>query len=497
MSEATLVATLKKPPSFDGCDLTAVREADWLEVRADLVGWIDPAWLRNAFRGLLLFTLRSKSEGGAFAGSDSERRELLLRASRGYDLIDLEASRDLHPELLSAIPPRQRLISTHEMAPHNLEASFARLSSIDARFYKLVSHCSSAGDGLAPLRLLRSLKRSDVIAYGSGQAGLWSRLIAPRLGAPVVFGLAEHANNGEPTLARMIEDYGLPKLGPLDEMYGIVGNPVSQSLSPRLHNAAYRAVSRRALFLPFQVESFGDFWRDFEMGKAFEPFGVAAKGLTVVSPHKETALAAAGATSAMVRQAGSTNIFIRNNGHWEADTTDPQGVALALRHRGIRTRSARAAVVGCGGAGRAVAAALTQEGAKVLMVNRGLERGRRAVELLHLPFQQLSTFTAAGFDIVVNATPVGRDGRDTPFEIDGLASGAVVIDLAYGPSPTPLTLRARARGLITIDGREVLLIQVAQQFRLMTGCEMPEGLAREVLGSNAMPAAPGVAGQRR
>jgi 3-dehydroquinate dehydratase/shikimate dehydrogenase len=190
----------------------------------------------------------------------------------------------------------------------------------------------------------------------------------------------------------------------------------------------------------------------------------------------------AGASTHMVKRAGSTNLFIRTNGIWTADTTDPEGVLVVLRERGVPVEGQRAAVVGCGGSGRAVAAALDHAGAEVTLVNRGLERGRLAVRLLGLPFVPLAEFTAEGYAIVVNATPVGRDDGQVPFDVKRLSSDAVVVDLVYGSKPTPLAERSLARGLRLIDGRDVLLTQVHRQFQLMTGRAMPRHLAREILG---------------
>ena len=121
------------------------------------------------------------------------------------------------------------------------------------------------------------------------------------------------------------------------------------------------------------------------------------------------------------------------------------------------------------------------------MVNRGMERGRHAVRLLHLPFVPLADFNVAGYDIVVNATPVGRDDGALPFEIEDLSAEAAVVDLVYGAEPTPLAASVRARGQVMIDGREVLLTQVLRQFRLMTNREMPVGLARQKLGWETEP----------
>jgi shikimate 5-dehydrogenase len=108
-----------------------------------------------------------------------------------------------------------------------------------------------------------------------------------------------------------------------------------------------------------------------------------------------------------------------------------------------------------------------------------------ASELLGLPYLPLPDFNAAGYDIVVNATPVGRDSDEVPFNLDTLNDEVVVIDLVYGARPTPLVGSTLARDQIAIDGCDVLLTQVHQQFRLMTGKEMPATVAGEKLGRPA------------
>jgi 3-dehydroquinate dehydratase/shikimate dehydrogenase len=149
MANATLVASLVKPPSQADSELTALPEAvEWLEVRADLSGDLDPHWLRNHFRGQLLYTLRSREEDGGFQGTSSERRERLLEAARRYNLIDLEGERDLTPEILAEIPPHKRLISWHGAATDlsALRSRFSKLSTVEARFYKLVTKSTQVVD---------------------------------------------------------------------------------------------------------------------------------------------------------------------------------------------------------------------------------------------------------------------------------------------------------------------------------------------------------------
>lgn len=487
MDNISLVGTLMTAPSPSGTELLAVPDSvEWLEVRADLIGDLDTEWLRSHFRGNLLFTLRSSGEGGRFEGSSEDRRTRLLRAAQRYDLIDLEGDRDLVPDLVNRIPPDKRLLSWSGGAADFRELSerAEKIRATPARLYKLSTEARSASDGLAPLTLLRQINRRDFIAFATGQPGFWSRLLAPHFGAPFLFGVLGTRHNGlvEPTISQLIEDYGLPHLSRPEALYGIVGSPVSHSLSPRLHNAAYRALGHQGLFVPFQEESFCDFWRDMVQSEQLDLLRASIRGLTVASPHKEAALDSAARVSPMVRLAGATNIFIKNGKGWNADTTDPQGVLGALRNRGVAIKRQKAAVIGCGGAGRAAAATLRQQGAYVTLVNRSPDRGHRAEELLGLPFIPLSEFSADDYSTLVNATPVGRSGEALPFDVNRMPADAIVIDLAYGPEVTPLIARALSLGLRAVDGLEVLLIQVLEQFRLMTGLEMPLDIAREKLG---------------
>jgi 3-dehydroquinate dehydratase / shikimate dehydrogenase len=479
---AALVASVRSPPSSSGAELAALPDAvQCLEVRADLIDTVDVGWLRSRFPGNLLFSLRSRSQGGRFEDSGEVRRSRLLAAARSYDLVELEGDRDLTPSVLAAIPPQQRLVSWHGPPADAaaLRRRFEAYASTEARIYKLVPGAERPGDELEPLLFLESLGRANVIAFASGPMGFWTRLVAPRIGAPFVFADPGPGAGleGQPTVRQLVDDYGFPALPPVEEIFGIVGNPVFHSLSPRLHNATHRVLDRRALFVPFQVASWQEFWRSVVKSGKLESLGLHVRGLTVASPHKEAVFDEMAACTPTARRAASSNIVVRNHEGWTADTTDPEGVLLCLRGRGVRIDGAPVAVVGCGGAGRAVAAALDQAGAQVTLVNRGAKRGRLAVRLLGLPFVRLSEFRADGFQLVVHATPVGRDDDNLLFDVENLRADAVIVDLAYGSRPTPLVTRTRRFGRVAIDGLEVLQTQVRCQFRLMTGHSMPREIA--------------------
>jgi 3-dehydroquinate dehydratase/shikimate dehydrogenase len=488
LRRATLIATLSAPPSASGAELAALAPAvGWLEVRADLVGDLDAAWLRARFSGPLLYTLRSRAEGGAGETSRERRRQRLAAAARHYDLVDLEAGLDLAPELLPEVPAERRLLSWHGPAAPvtGLEDRLREMSATPARAYKLVPAAAASGEELAPLLLLAGARRDDVAAFASGRLGAWTRLVAPRLGAPLVFGSLGDAPAapGQPSVERLVADFGLPELPEIEALCGVAGDPVGHSLSPRLHNAAYRELGLPLGYLAFSVASFADFWLEVVESGALEALGLPLRGLSVTSPFKEAALAVAGAASPLAEQVAGANTLVRRDGVWEAEATDPRGVVAPLRAAGVELAGARAAVVGCGGAGRAAAVGLGQAGARVTLVNRDAERGRAVASRLRLPFLPLAEFRPAGWEVVVHATSLGRmEGDELPFAVAEIDPGTTVVDLVYGPQPTPLDLACRRRGLPFIEGREVLLAQAVEQFRLMTGRELPRERGRAALG---------------
>lgn len=487
MKKTTLVATLTSPPSDSGKELPQ-EGVEYLEVRADLVGKIDPDWLRDRFPGKLLYTLRSRAEGGGFEGGKQSRRRRLAAAASSYDLVDLEGQRDLFPELLVDVPAEKRLISWHGPPTHltELRGRFEKLAATEARFYKLIPSATQSGDGIRPLQLLKSLRRDDVVSFAAGEVGAWTRLIAPRLGSPLVYGALGPVPGapGQITIQRLMDDYGLPFLGEAERLYGIAGRPVLHSLSPRLHNGAYRALGIPALYVPFHVESFGDFWLDVVEAGGLDGLDLPLHGLSVTSPYKEVALAVSGVSSPRAQHIAAANTLIRVEGDiWDAETTDPEGVSVLLASNGVEVQGRKAVVVGCGGAGKAAAYGLQLSGVDVTLVNRGLERGERAADEMSLPFVPLAEFDPMSYDILVHATALGHQPQDElPFDLERVAQGATLIDLVYGSGPTRLVHEARALGRRVFSGRQVLLHQAFRQFQLMTGKELNEPLARELLG---------------
>lgn len=488
-----IVATLTTAVWQERRDLRRLRRtASGLEVRADLTGDPDLGVLRGLFDGELTYSLRSVAYGGAFTGDAEERQRCLLAAAGKYDMVELEADRDLTPELLAAVPPQRRQICWYGkgLGPAGLDTVFARMVRTPARLYVLAPEAETVEQAMAPTRWLARLGRSDVTAFATGSLGVCGRVLAPWLGAPVVFGgLGRDVAWGVPPVEHLLGDYPFPALPAVEQVFGIVSRPMRLSLSPRLHNAAYRAIGLPALYLPLPANEFPGSWRALCAG--FEQLGLRFGGATVVAPFKEEALRLADTASVaairsdaanlLVREGGgwragatdgtgATNLLAREGGGWRAHTTDPIGVVGALRRAGVRVAGRKVAVVGCGGAGRGAADGLLRAGAVPTIVNRGRDRGRYAADLLGIDYQPLARFAPENYSIVVHATPV-RD--EPPFAVDRIARDAVVVDLTYGQEETRLAAAVRARGGLVVDGWRVLEVEVDRQFRLLTGRPAP------------------------
>ncbi|MXX62594.1 MAG: type I 3-dehydroquinate dehydratase [Holophagales bacterium] len=494
---ATLVASLTEAPSASGDEVRALSElADCLEVRADLVGDVGADWLRERFAGELLYTLRSEAEGGR-GTVEPERRAALLSAARGYDFVDIEADRDLGRAVLDVVEPRRRLVSWHGRA-RNLKVLQGRLrqvSGVEARLYKLVTEAQNSGDELVPLELLLGAGRGDVAAFSMGAIGAWTRLVAPRLGAPWIYGAAGPlaAAPGQPPVERLRVDYGLPNLRRASRLFGVVGHPAAHSLSPRLHNSGYRDRGEEALYVAFDAPSFETFWREVVLSDFFDRAGLPLSGLSVTAPHKAAALAAASEAGDLARgtQGANTLLPCRNGAaskRWRAESTDPEGVVGPLRRGGIDLEDRDAVVIGAGGAGRAAALGLAAAGARVVLANRTEATGRPAAEALGVAFAPLEELEPGGFDIVVNATSLGHRADDPlPCDPAALRSSAAAVELVYGGGPTPWGRALAARGLVVVDGREVLLHQGLSQFEAMIGTALPFEVGAAALGLETRP----------
>lgn len=238
---------------------------------------------------------------------------------------------------------------------------------------------------------------------------------------------------------------------------GIVGNPVSHSLSPVIHNAWLEAGGVDGAYVAFAPKDAAGFEALVAAGRA----GLIA-GVNVTAPFKEQAFALADETAAAAQMTGSANILVFEEGRVRADSADGAGVLYALAEQAPKLKLDGASVVmlGAGGAARAGAGALIEAGAALSILNRTRERAEALVADLGPAVSVASDVNVLeGADLVINALSVAPD-----ISLAALKPSAVVMDMTYKPVVTPLLAAARARGLTTVDGLAMLIGQAAPSF---------------------------------
>jgi shikimate dehydrogenase len=258
---------------------------------------------------------------------------------------------------------------------------------------------------------------------------------------------------------------------------GVIGDPVRHSLSPLLHNAAFDALGLDWVSVAFPVAA----GRVADALAGMRAFGVA--GLSVTMPHKQDAAAMVDECTTVAQRLGAVNCITQTAGHLVGDSTDGAGFVEALRRgAGFDPVGRRCAVIGAGGAARAVVLALADSGADdVVVVNRSPGRAAEAAALAG-PHGRVGTADdIAGAELVVQATPVGMSdvavtgdgGTPTPFDPIHLHDGQLVADLVYHPALTPLLAAAEARGAQTFGGLGMLVHQAGLAIERWTGRPAP------------------------
>jgi len=257
---------------------------------------------------------------------------------------------------------------------------------------------------------------------------------------------------------------------------GVVGWPISHSLSPQLQNAWILAAGIDAVYVPFSVPP-GRF-AAFIAGMRGGPL----LGLNVTAPHKQAALGLADRVSPQARAAGAANLLVfHEDGLLSADNTDGEGLlkAFAAQAPKFVPSAGPVLIVGAGGAARGAASALLAAGTpKIQILNRNPQRALNLAQTLGPQVEPLSAppknDVVRAWGAVINATPAGLDAASSlGVDLSALSADAVVMDMVYRPLRTPLLEGAARRGLVTVDGLEMLIGQARPSFRALFGAEPP------------------------
>ena len=273
-------------------------------------------------------------------------------------------------------------------------------------------------------------------------------------------------------------------------IYGIFGHPVSQSLSPAMHNAAFTHLGLDCVYLAFDVDP-----RNVAQAvSSIRALGLC--GINVTIPHKQSVMAGLDEIASEASMVGAVNTIVNENGRLKGYNTDVSGVLRALHSElEFAPRGKNVYIVGAGGASRAVIVAMCTGGARsVSIVNRTYLKAQKLSEEFSPQFGSVA-FSAASLDdtdrvaeliaqadIVINCSSAGMgDIEPLCLPLDLLGKDCVVYDLVYKPPVTPLVRDSRALGLKSESGLGMLLYQGVDAFEIWTGEDAPVEVMREAL----------------
>ena len=257
-------------------------------------------------------------------------------------------------------------------------------------------------------------------------------------------------------------------------LFGLIGNPVAHSLSPVMHNQALAAAGYNAVYLAFRVT---DPARAIKGIKALD-----IKGVSVTLPHKVAVMEHLDEIDVTAARIGAVNTIVNNQGRLIGYNTDCPGAIEALMTRtAIKDQSV--ALIGAGGAARAIGFGLVTAGGRVTVLNRSRTNGESLARDLQAEFAPLNDWQPDRYEILINTTPVGMHPETgaTPISKEDLSKDMVVMDIVYNPLETRFLKDAAAIGCRTINGVDMFVFQGAQQFQLWTGQKAPVDVMRKAV----------------
>jgi 3-dehydroquinate dehydratase/shikimate dehydrogenase len=435
----------------------------------------------------IIFTARRGVDGGLWRGHE-ERREQLIREAvvMGAEYVDLEM--DVAAKI-RRFGKTKRIVSYHNFkeTPENLGEIIEECSRLDPDIVKVATSVTSVPQAARVLKLGARAK-VPTVAIAMGELGFFTRILGRKFGAPLTFAGFHPERTFAPGMPRyhtLKRDYFYEQINPRTEVYAVIGAPIEQSLSPPIHNAAFRSLDMNKVMVPFLIpaESL------LPSLKSLEFLGI--KGMSVTIPHKESIVPMLTEKDVSVEHTGACNTVVFDEGKAIGYNTDYQAALDSLDQALGRLPGAptpildrMALILGSGGVARAVAFGLARNGASVTITNRHDDRATALAE--EVGCRTVSWGMRAGTiaDIIVNCTPVGMHPEvdDTPLPPAAFnKTDMVVFDTVYHPENTMMLKLAAERGCSVVTGVEMFVRQAAHQFRLYTGEDAPMGLMRDIL----------------
>lgn len=468
--------------------------ADLVEVRFDHLGAGSvsarkASEVREAVRGPAIATLRSVGEGGRSRLEGSAREDALrVLLDAGFEYVDLELHRDqslLIPEGRKARRPRL-IASMHFQKPvksSRVEDALDRACAA-GDVGKVAMPCDDAGQAimLARAGVRRSEAGDRFTLIGMGDHGRLTRVCAKKIGSSMAY----CSLSGKTAAPGQLDVRSQSSLMRSDSVVlGLLGHPVSHSVSKPMQEAALRRAGLAGTYLNLDVPP------EELTREALETLGeLGFSGLNVTIPHKERVFEMCDRVDSEAESAGAVNTITFKGPMIHGKNTDIIGFTEAIESKKDIVSGTAALIVGGGGAARAVALSLRRAGAHVTLAVRSPGKAAAMAKDMGLELERLDRLvrTRREYDIVVNCTPVGTKGAGgvVPVPSAMFKKGVLYFDLVYNPMVTRTMKAAAARKATVAGGLEMLVRQGAASFRSWTGVE-PDLRAMRAAARRALP----------
>lgn len=450
---------------------------DMVELRTDLLEESQYS-LVPSFPGQsgvpVVLTCRKNCDGGNWTGAEEERMALLERwLDGGFAFIDIEM--DVEPGPLSgkaAAMNTEIIRSFHDFdgVPEDLMETMNRFDGVMAKGAVYPRSSEDLFRLIEAAQQLKKERKSPFILLGMGDFGFPTRILAEKIGSFLTFCSDSEAPSGAPghcTALDLNSIYRFRKISGKTVINSIIGNPVSQSRSPHLHNGWYEKEGLDAVYVPFLTDSPQWFMKTAEL--------LEINGSSVTVPFKSDIIPLVDTTDKAVDAIGASNTIYRDSsGQWSATNTDAYGLIKPLLDTlGIADLKGRkAAVIGAGGAARAAVFALQDKGAQVAVFNRTLSRAEDLADQFGCVAYGLGPDYAAALreysSIIVQTSSAGMPPLEDvdPIAFYSFDGTEVVYDIIYKPEVTRMMARANEAGCRVLGGFTMLEEQAVLQFEI-------------------------------
>ncbi len=430
----------------------------------------------------VIATCRRPEDGGEWQGTERDRLMLLRTAiADGVDYVDLEE------DVASQIPrfgPTKRIVSYHNFrdTPEDLEHIHERMCQLDCDIVKLATMAHKPADNLRMMDLMQSSSK-PMIGLCMGEIGTPTRILAGKYGAPFTYATF-HADRqlapGQLTYKEMLSPYHYDDINDKTKVYGVIADPVGHSLSPCIHNAAFRHLNVNAVYVPFRVP------REDLDAFLFNCRKLEIDGLSVTIPHKESVLQNLDQVDGAVHGIGAANTIVFEDDVAVGYNTDFHAAMDSIEEVAGDGNSEpldgkTALVLGAGGVSKAIVFGLKRRNVKVTIASRTRFRSDMLAEQMKAKAIEWDDRYNDQHDLLINGTPVGMHPNvdETPYDTSKIHFSTIVFDTVYNPEQTLLVKGARNAGCRVVTGVEMFVRQAAMQFKLFTGQEPPLDVMRE------------------